>query len=168
MTEIEKWKAFIDERVKQTLSSGNLIGLASISFFAVFREAFESVLFLSALTLEQGPTHKMAVAGGAVVSIALVIILAAVLLRYSVRLPIRKLFKYSSFAMGVLCVILAGKGLHALQEAGMLSVTAASLPVRFDLVGLYPFVETLVAQGLTLLVVLLLMYAPPRLASKFA
>jgi high-affinity iron transporter len=154
--------------VKRTLSTGNLLGLAAISFFAVFREAFESVLFLSALTLEQGTSHKMAVAGGAVAAITLVLALAAVLLRYSVRLPIRSLFKYSSSVMGVLCIILVGKGIHAIQEAGLLPITAAPLAVRFDLFGLYPTVETLGAQIALLLTVLLLWYVPKRLAPRFA
>ena len=38
MTEIRKWKEFIDQRVKRTLSGGSLLGLASISFFAVFTD----------------------------------------------------------------------------------------------------------------------------------
>ena len=168
MTEIQKWKAFVETRVRRTLSSGSLIGLASIAFFAVFREAFESVLFLSALTLEQGTGHKTAVAGGAVTAIALVLILAAVLLRYSVRLPIRTLFRYSSFAMGVLCVILAGKGVHALQEAGVLPVTISPLPVRSDLAGLYPTFETLGAQAVLVLAILLIWYLPRRTSPRLA
>src|SRR5690606_30037604 len=69
MTESKKWRAFIEERILHKLGTGSLIGLASIAFFAVFREAFESVLFLSALTLEQGDGHKLAVVGGAVSAI---------------------------------------------------------------------------------------------------
>lgn len=168
MTEIGRWKAFVHERVGRVLSSGNLVGLAAISFFAVFREAFESVLFLSALTLEQGPDHKAAVAGGAVVAVALVIALAAVLLRYSVRLPVQKLFRYSSFVMGALCVVLVGKGVHAFQEAGVLPVTAVPLPVRLDLLGVYPTAETLGAQAVLLLAVVLVYLVRERLPSAAA
>ena len=152
----------------RALSSGNLVGLAAISFFAVFREAFESVLFLSALTLEQGPDHKAAVAGGAVVAVALVIALAAVLLRYSVRLPVQKLFRYSSFVMGALCVVLVGKGVHAFQEAGVLPVTAVPLPVRLDLLGVYPTAETLGVQAVLLLAVVLVYLVRERLPSAAA
>jgi high-affinity iron transporter len=168
MTEIGRWKAFVHERVGRALSSGNLVGLAAISFFAVFREAFESVLFLSALTLEQGPDHKAAVAGGAVVAVALVIALAAVLLRYSVRLPVQKLFRYSSFVMGALCVVLVGKGVHAFQEAGVLPVTAVPLPVRLDLLGVYPTAETLGVQAVLLLAVVLVYLVRERLPSAAA
>lgn len=167
-SEIHKWREFIDHRVKRTLGTRNLLGLAALSFFAVFREAFESVLFLSALTIEQGAHHRMAVAGGAVVAIALTLVLAAVLLRYSVRLPVRSLFKYSSFVMGILCIILVGKGIHAFQEAGLLPITAAPLALRLDLFGLYPTAETLGAQAVLLIAILLLWYIPRLLTPRFA
>ena len=159
-TEIHKWKEFIDVRVKHALNGGNLFGLAAISFFAVFREAFESVLFLSALTIEEGTRSKMAIASGAILAIVLVLVLAAVLLRYSTRLPIRSLFRYSSFVMGVLSVILIGKGIHALQETGLLSITRTPFSWRFDLLGFYPTLETVLAQAVIVGLVALLWYAP--------
>ncbi len=159
-TEVHKWKEFIDVRVKHALNGGNLFGLAAISFFAVFREAFESVLFLSALTIEEGTRSKMAIASGALLAIVLVLVLASVLLRYSTRLPIRSLFRYSSFVMGVLSVILIGKGIHALQETGLLSITQAPFSWRFDLLGFYPTLETMVAQTVIIGLVALLWYAP--------
>ena len=163
-SEIHKWKEFIEGRVKRSLAGGNLIGLAALSFFAVFREAFESVLFLSALTLEQGPEASAAIGAGAAAAIALVLGLAAVLLRYSVRLPIRNLFRYSSFVMGVLCIVLVGKGIHAFQEAGFISITSAPIPFRIDLLGFYPTVESVVAQ-MVLLVAILLVWTAPSLTS---
>lgn len=165
-TEIKKWQEFIDVRVKTVLKGGNLMGLAAISFFAVFREAFESVLFLSALTLEQGTESRTAISLGALVSILAVFILAAVVLRASARLPVRSLFKYSSFIMGVLSVILAGKGLHSLQEAGLLSVTVVPYSIRATLLGVYPTVETLLAQAAIILAVVLLWTVPARLAAR--
>lgn len=165
-TEIKKWREFIDVRVKTVLQGGNLMGLAAISFFAVFREAFESVLFLSALTLEQGPESKTAITLGALLSIVAVFILAAVALRASARLPVRSLFKYSSFIMGVLSVILVGKGLHSLQEAGLLSITVIPYSIRATLLGVYPTVETLLAQAAVILAVVLLWTLPTRLAAR--
>ncbi len=146
MTESKKWRAFIEERILHKLGTGSLVGLASIAFFAVFREAFESVLFLSALTLEQGDGHKLAVVGGAVSAIALILALAPLALRHSMRLPVRQVFRYSSLVMAVLCVMLAGKGIHALQEAGLVSVTVLNAPLRFSLLGVYPSMETVAAQ----------------------
>lgn len=166
MTESKKWRAFIEDRIMRKLGTGSLFGLASIAFFAVFREAFESVLFLSALSLEQGGEHKLAVIGGAVAAMALILGLAPVALRRSVRLPIRELFRYSSFVMGFLCVVLAGKGIHALQEAGIVSVSVLRTSIRFDLLGVYPSMETMVTQVAILLTLVLAISIPRMFASR--
>jgi high-affinity iron transporter len=48
--------------------------------------------------------------------------------------------------MAILAVILAGKGTHALQEAGLFTVTTSPLHFRIDLLGWYPTLETWAAQ----------------------
>ena len=164
-TEVNKWKEFIEVRVKNMTTGGNLFGLAAIAFFAVFREALESVLFLSALTIEGGPGSKVAVGSGAVAAILIVLLLGAIVLRYSARLPIRKLFKYSSFMLGFLSVVLVGKGIHSLQEIGWLSVTSAPIHLDINLIGLYPTMQTLVAQ-LVILSILVVVWNYPTWKAK--
>ena len=44
-----RWKAFIETRVASALSGRTMWALGSISFLAVYREAFETVLFYQAL-----------------------------------------------------------------------------------------------------------------------
>src|SRR5262249_18443170 len=51
-TEAKRWQAFIQDKVKHVLSSKKIFGLVGISFFAVYREAFEVVLFYQALWLQ--------------------------------------------------------------------------------------------------------------------
>src|SRR3989338_8639058 len=119
-TEIHRWKSFIHGKVKKALEGSNLFGLASLSFIAVFREAFETVLFLRAVWLESGMASKTTLALGTLTSFALLVVMAMALLKFSTRLPIRKLFGLSSSVILVLAVILTGQGLHALQEAGIL------------------------------------------------
>lgn len=159
-TEINKWKEFIEVRVKNMTTGGNLLGLASIAFFAVFREALESVLFLSALTIEGGPGSKVAVGFGAVTAILIVIILGAVVLRFSARLPIRKLFKYSSFMLGFLSIVLVGKGIHSLQEIGWMSVTTTPFSLNINLIGLYPTLQTIIAQLIILAIIIIVWNYP--------
>jgi len=158
-TEIGRWKEFISGRVNAMLEGGNLFGLAAISFIAVFREVFETVLFLRALWLEGGAGIKTAMFSGVAVSFVLLIILSWSLIKYSARLPIKKIFTYSSSLMAVLAVILVGKGVHAFQETGMISITSSPIKMRFDLFGFYPTIETTVAQICILtLTILLWMY----------
>ena len=149
-TEITRWQQFIDGKVKSALQGGNLWGLAAISFMAVFREAFETVLFMRAITLEGGAAGAVAMSLGVGVSFAVIFTLSWALLRYSARIPVRKIFSISSVLMAVLAVILTGKGLHALQETGALTVTESWWTSRWDLLGLYPSWETFLPQLLIL------------------
>lgn len=149
-TNIYRWKAFIDDRVKSALSRGNLIALGFISFVAVFREAFETVLFLRAVSLEGGT--QTAMLSGVITAFIVVFALAILFLKYARRLPIRKLFGITSLMMVILAMILTGKGLHALQETGALSISHSPLPIRFDLIGFYPTLETLLPQILVLMI----------------
>ncbi len=145
-TEIGRWKAFIHGKVQKALDGKNLFGLATISFVAVFREAFETVLFLRAIWFEGGDGTKAAMASGVLSSIALVILMAWAILKFSAKLPIRKLFEASAVMMAALAVILTGKGVHSLQETGMISVTTPPMSFHSDWIGLYPTWETLAAQ----------------------
>lgn len=149
-TEISRWTSFIDGRVRQALEGGSRWGLFILAFIAVFREAFETVLFLRAIWIEGGGDAKAAMTAGVFSALAVVIILGWLLLKYSVRLPIRQLFSLSSVIMGILSVILVGKGLHSLQETGMVSATIFSFPLQFPLFGVFPTIETTLAQGATL------------------
>jgi len=94
-TEIGRWKAFIDGKVKSSLEGGNLFGLSVISFIAVFREAFETVLFLRALWLEGGMDTKAALVAGVFGSLTLVFILAWAILKYTPRVFLSEKFLIS-------------------------------------------------------------------------
>jgi high-affinity iron transporter len=145
-TEIGRWTQFINVKVRTALEGKKLFGLAVISFMAVFREAFETVLFLRALWLEGGMATKWAMLGGVLGSLALILVLAWAILKYTARIPIRRLFDFSSTLMALLAVILVGKGIHSLQEVGMLGITPSPLNLRFELIGFFPTLETTLAQ----------------------
>jgi high-affinity iron transporter len=149
-TEIGKWRAFLQEMVRAATSTRNLWILGGVAFMAVFREAFETVLFLRALLLEVGEQHTGAVFAGVGASFALVVVASALLVRYSVRLPLRQLFSLSSAVMAFLAVVLTGKAVHAFQEAGWIGETQLPLPIRSDLAGIYPTYETFLPQLLIL------------------
>ena len=85
-----------------------------------------------------------------------IVLLAAIawaMLRFSKRLPIGKFFEYSAFLMAMLAVVLAGKGVAALQEAGLLDLHPLRLP-RIELLGFFPTLEGVAAQALTLAVLI--------------
>jgi high-affinity iron transporter len=151
-TEIGRWRAFIGGMVQDAVDEKRLIALAGISFMAVFREAFETVLFLRALELESGGSQTGAMLAGVGVSFIFVLILATALLRFSAKIPIRQLFDASSWVMIFLSFILVGKAIHSFQETNWCSITEFPWDLRLDLVGIYPTYETLLPQILILLV----------------
>ncbi len=165
-TEISRWQHFIEVQVKDKLQGGNLWGLAGIALMAVFREAFETVLFMRAITLEGGAQGVQAMALGLVVSVAGLATLSWLLLKYSAKLPIRKIFSVSSALMVILAVILAGKGLHALQETGTFFVTVTPWGWTTDLLGVYATWEIVIAQLLTGVLVFVLWRLGSRPAAR--
>ncbi len=158
-TEISRWNLFIKGRVHAALTQGSLFGLAIISFTAVAREALEVVLFLRTIWIEgasqpgQEQLLKSAMLGGVITAFALVFFLAWALLKFSSRVPIRKLFGYSSLIMALLSFILMGKALHSIQEAGKISITLVPFDLRSDILGFYPTLETIAGQALILIVI---------------
>jgi high-affinity iron transporter len=157
-TEAKKWKEFIEGRITRLLDKEKMFGLAFISFIVVFREAFESVIFLSSLQLQVDDKSKNGIWIGALAAILSVIILSKLLLRFSVKIPIRKLFHYSAIVILILAVVLAGQGVHAFQESGWLSVTGIPINFHSSVLGIYPTLETYVAQVIILIITLSILY----------
>jgi high-affinity iron transporter len=156
-TEISRWKQFIQEKVQGAIDNKNLFGLFSIAFISVFREAFETVLFIRALWFQSNGDGKNAIGMGLIAALGLIFTFSYVALRYSKKLPIRELFKVSSFLTSALAFILAGKAVHSLQEAGVLSSTGLPWNLRFDTIGLFPTWQTVTAQIATLAFAILLL-----------
>ncbi len=146
------WKAFIETRVRSALSGRTLWGVAAISFLAVYREAFETVLFYQALWLEAGPAGRLAVAGGFTAAAVGLALLAWLILKLGLRLPVGWFFGLGSLLMAALAVVLAGKGVAALQEAGALPVEPLDLP-SIPSLGVYPTWQGVLTQLVVVLVI---------------
>ena len=147
----DEWQRYIREKVGQALSRKSAWFLFLLSFIAVYREVFETILFFAALSAEGRLAPLL---GGAATAVALLAVIAILMFRFSRKLPIAKFFSYSSALIAVLAVVLAGKGVAALQEAGMIGVTPLGWAPRVEILGLYPTLEGLLAQAATLLILL--------------
>lgn len=156
-----KWKDYVNSLANGAARRDSILGLVSLSFFVVFREVFESVLFLSALNIESGNKHSFAIIMGVVAAFVIILVLAAIFLGFSAKLPIPTLFRISSIVMGLLAVVLAGKGIHSFQEMGALPIHGIPM-FRVELLGIYPTLETTATQ----LIVLAVVYIVWKLAAK--
>ncbi|MEO8902399.1 MAG: FTR1 family protein [Polyangiaceae bacterium] len=137
-----RWQAYLKEKMTEAASRRSAWFLFGLAFISVYREVFETILFYVALWNE-GQEHSL-LAGMAVGAVVLALI-AWVLLKTSRRLPLGSFFSASSALIAVLAVVLTGKGIAALQEAGWVAVSVTSVP-RIEVLGIYPTWQTLLAQ----------------------
>ena len=138
-----RWQAYLKGKMAAALNRRSAWFLFALAFVAVYREVFETILFFAALWNDGQEIWLLAgIATGAVVLAAI----TWVLLRTSQQLPIGTFFSASSAVIAVLAIVLTGKGVAALQEAGWVSVNIAPLP-RFDILGVFPTWQTLAAQA---------------------
>jgi high-affinity iron transporter len=161
----DEWQRYIREKVGQALSKRSAWFLFLLAFVAVYREVFETILFFAALSAEG---RLAPLVGGAATGAALLALIAVLMFRFSRKLPIAKFFSYSSALIAVLAVVLAGKGVAALQEAGMIGVTPVDLAPRVEILGLYPTLEGLLAQVAVLLILLVGFSRNKRGATRLA
>jgi high-affinity iron transporter len=151
--EAERWQRYIQGRVKQAVATGSSYALASAAFLAVYREGFETVLFYQAL-LAGAENARGAVAVGFVVGCVVLAVVAALFRVLGVRLPIRPFFLVTGALLYFLSIVFVGKGVHELQEAGLVGVTNVSAVPQIDFLGVFPTLETLLAQAVLVACVL--------------
>ncbi|PCH97250.1 MAG: iron permease [Gammaproteobacteria bacterium] len=130
-TNAAQWQAYIQKHIDSQLKAGTLWGLAALSFIAVYREVFETVLFYQSLLTQALPEQYSVAISGFVVGLVILAIVAWLMLKYSVKLPIAKFFASTTYLLLALSFILMGKAVSALQEAAKVGISA--LPVNIEL-----------------------------------
>ncbi|MBX9898066.1 MAG: cytochrome c/FTR1 family iron permease [Qipengyuania sp.] len=142
-SQADQWQRYIRDRMSRALSRGSGWFLFGLAFVAVYREVFETILFYAALSAQGNNGMLLAGAGAA---IGLLGLIAWAMLRYSRQLPITQFFRYSSWLMAGLTIVLAGKGVAALQEAGMIDISPLADVPRLSMLGLFPTTQSVLAQ----------------------
>ena len=144
----DRGKALTGAALAAGTGAATVAGLYTLGFTSVFREGFETVLFLQALQLSSGT--GVVVAG---VSLGLVFtgIVGAVTFALERKLPYKKMLIATGVLISLVLVVLVGNTTRTMQGVGWLPITP--LEVEFPLwmgtwLGIYPTVETLGAQAL--------------------
>jgi high-affinity iron transporter len=150
--EVSRWNRFVKGKVEDALTSGSALALASVAFLAVYREGFETVLFYKALFLAGGPgASAMPVIAGILAGSVILVGVYYAINRFGVRIPLKPFFAVTSAFLYYMAFVFAGKGFVELQEGGLMSYTPVSWAPRIPQMGIYPTVETLLVQGLLVL-----------------
>ncbi len=148
----DHWQRYIREKMSKALSGQSAWLLFGLAFVVVYREVFETILFYAALWTQGNGGILLAGAGSAVVLLGMI---AWVMLRYSRQLPIAKFFSYSAWLMAVLTVVLAGKGIAALQEAGIIDIAPLAQWPRVTILGVFPTLQSIGAQILMIVAIVI-------------
>jgi high-affinity iron transporter len=143
------WNRYIKQRSTAALAKGSLVGLAALSFLAIFREGAETVLFF--LGMGSGISAGDLFLGLAIGAILLGI-LGFLLVVVGVRIPMGPFFRIASILVFYLCFKFVGTGVHALQVGGIIPSTTATYLPENGFFGLFPTWETTLAQVALLLI----------------
>jgi len=99
------------------------LGIFAFTFFMVFREGVETVLFLLTLSSTAGG-QPVATATGTALGLSLALLFGVFLVRGSVRINLRRFFGVTGSVLVVLVLKLLAGALHEFFEAGLLPSTA--------------------------------------------
>ncbi|HLG21144.1 MAG TPA: cytochrome c/FTR1 family iron permease [Bdellovibrionota bacterium] len=143
------WKRYLVEKVKGRSGVG-IATVVSMTFLAVYREVFETVLFVQALKLQAENQLPWIIAGGAL-GILVLLVTTWVMFRLGKRIPLKHFFGTSSLLLCLLAIVFLGEGVHSLQEANLLSEREVRF-ITIPSLGIYPYLEGLIAQTLLLFV----------------
>ncbi|KUI98885.1 FTR1 family iron permease [Vibrio sp. MEBiC08052] len=144
--EATHWKQYLENKLSRSLTAGSIAGLWFASFLAVYREGAETVLFYYALGADGSSDSLIGIFGGLGVGIVILTIIFF-LMRYSVvKLPLKPFFIFTGGFMYLMAFVFAGKGVLELIEAKVFNPTLIDAVPQISLLGVYPYVETLIPQ----------------------
>jgi high-affinity iron transporter len=110
----------LEEKLQSAIVAGSAVGLASVVFFAVLREGWETALFIFAVGESSTP---LATGIGALVGLVISISLGVALYMGSRRLNLRQFFTATGILLIVFAAGLLAHAVHEFQEAGVLPQT---------------------------------------------
>ena len=164
---VETWNRYIRTKTQAAVSSasrrlqagenvglGMIVSLSMLSFLAVLREGAETVIFYESIYQMSQDARGMWI-GGIAAAVALLFVFLILRLT-SVRIPIGPFFLVTSILMAALVVVFAGGGVHALIEGDLIEGTYVRGVPTNDWIGLYPYAETIGAQCVAALAVIVL------------
>ena len=139
---------------KRGFISAQVIGLAVLGLTSVYREGFETVLFLQSLELTAGPA---AVLEGATLGLVATFAVGAVTFLLQRKLPYKKMLIVTGVMIALVLVVMVGQTARTMQGTGWIPITPIDIDIPFWMglwLGVYPTIETIGAQILAFAFVL--------------
>lgn len=157
--ETKKWMEFVKAKVWQATTTGGVMVFVMLSFFTVYREGFETVLFYQAM-FSFAKYMEVYVGLGFILGIITLLIIYYGMRRIGRKLPLKALFGLTMGIGAYLSIAFLGNAIRELQTLDIISYTSMleTIP-RLDInlatmTGIYPTLETLIGQIILLSVYL--------------
>ena len=130
-----------------SLAAAQVFGLVLLGFSSVYREGFETVLFLQAMTLEAG---AVTVLEGVVLGLAAVVAVFVLVIALERKLPHKKMLIATGLLITWVLVVMVGTTVQTMQKIGWVGVTpieGLELPYWMGLwLGVFPTWQGIGAQ----------------------
>ncbi|MCV0392285.1 MAG: FTR1 family protein [Nitrosopumilus sp.] len=158
--EHKKWMEFVKAKVWQATTTGSVMVFVMLSFFTVYREGFETVLFYQAMS--GFAKYMEAYVGlGFLAGMATLFLIYYVMRKLGRKLPLRALFGLTMGVGAYMSIAFLGNAVRELQILEVIPYTGMiGVIPRLDInlatmTGIYPTLETVVAQIILLGIYLL-------------
>jgi high-affinity iron transporter len=149
--ETKRWMEFVKAKVWQATVTGSVMVFVLLSFFTVYREGFETVLFYQAM-FSFAKYMEWYVIAGFVLGLGVIIGTTLIVRKLGKRLPLKVLFALTMGIGAYMSIAFMGNAIREFQEVGYISTTPliGTVP-RLDInlatmTGIHPTLETIVAQ----------------------
>ncbi|WP_142283042.1 FTR1 family iron permease [Gottfriedia solisilvae] len=150
------------EKAQAALAGGGILSISLLSFFAVFREGAETVVFYIGMSSSISMKELfIGFAGG----ILILSIIGFILLKGSKLIPLKPFFLIASLCIYYLTFKFIGQSIHALQGIGYLPNHMSTKLPTIPKIGIYPSFESAIPQIILLLFVIWL-FVGTKIGSK--
>jgi high-affinity iron transporter len=155
--ETKRWIEFVKAKVWKATTTGSLMVFVMLSFFTVYREGFETVLFYQAM-LSYAKYMEWYIVAGFVLGLGVIVTTAIIVRKLGRRLPLRVLFALTMGIGAYMSIAFMGNAIREFQELGYISTTPLiAIVPRLDInmatmTGIHPTLESIVAQVILLAV----------------
>ena len=155
--ETKKWIEFVKAKVWHATTTGSVTVFIMLSFFTVYREGFETVLFYQAM-LSFAKYMEWYVIAGLLIGLVVIVGIVFLIKRIGKKLPLRVLFGLTMGVGAYMSIAFIGNAVRSFQEIGYISTThLIGIIPRLDInlakmTGIHPTLETVIAQLILLCV----------------
>jgi high-affinity iron transporter len=155
--ETKRWIEFVKAKVWKATTTGSIMIFVMLSFFTVYREGFETVLFYQAM-LSYAKYMEWYVVAGFVLGLAVIVTTAIMVRKLGRRLPLRVLFALTMGIGAYMSIAFMGNAIREFQELGYIPTTPLiGIVPRLDInmatmTGIHPTLESIIAQVILLAV----------------